>query len=173
MIKHIKINASNLAYAIEVQNEIFPYEDARSKYTEMVNGNNDDNYFLIYNGDECIGVSGLHHYPADVEDGFLGWFGILPKFRRLGLGSDALRLLDETARDLGYRRMRVLFNTDKGFQGARQFLKANGYTAESYQCPRDKASLSGNYAILSRSLYNEPIEPWNNKNLHITEELNK
>ena len=65
--------------------------------------------------------------------------------------------------------MRVLFNTEKGFEGARTFLKVNGYTAEPYQCPKDRVSLSGNYAILSRSLYNEPIEPWNNRNLHLTE----
>ncbi|RIA75704.1 acetyltransferase (GNAT) family protein [Anaeroplasma bactoclasticum] len=170
MIKHIKLNQDNLAFAIEVQREIFPYDDATKKYTEMVNGENDNNYFLVYNGDECIGVSGLAHYGADVEDGFLGWFGILPKYRRLGLGSEALRLLDETARDLGYRRMRVIFNTETGFPGAKTFLKVNGYTAESYQCPRDRVSLSGNYAILSRSLYNEPCEPWNNRNLHLTEE---
>jgi GNAT superfamily N-acetyltransferase len=135
----------------------------------MVNGENDNNYFLVYNGDECIGVSGLAHYGADVEDGFLGWFGILPKYRRLGLGSEALSLLDETARDSGYRRMRVIFKTEIGFPVAITFLKVNGYKAESYQCPRDRVSLSGNYSILSRSLYNEPFEPWNNRNLHLTE----
>ena len=169
MIKHIKLNKDNLAFAIKVQNEIFPSEDATKMYTGMVNGENDNNYFLVYNGDTCIGVSGLSHVAGEVEDGFLGWFGILPEFRRQGLGSEALRLLDETARDLGYRRMRVLFNTDTGFQGAKTFLKVNGYTAEPYQCPRDKESLAGNYAILSRSLYNEKCEPWNNRNLHISE----
>jgi hypothetical protein len=43
MIKHIKLNQDNLAFAIEVQREIFPYVDATKKYTEMVNGENDNN----------------------------------------------------------------------------------------------------------------------------------
>lgn len=171
MIKHIKLTADNLEFALMVQNEIFPEDDARVRYTQSVNGENDNNYFLIYNGDECIGVSGLSHYGANTQDGFLDWFGILPRFRRKGYGSDALRLLDETARDLGYRRMRVLVNLDKGYNGATQFLKANGYVCESYQCPSDRASMSGNYAILSRALYTaEPMELWNNRNIHITEQ---
>ena len=67
MIKHIKLNQDNLAFAIQVQNEIFPYEDATKEYTDMVNGQSDANFFLVYNGDDCIGVSGLKHYGIDVN----------------------------------------------------------------------------------------------------------
>ena len=36
MIKHIKLNQDNLAFAIQIQNEIFPYEDASKEYNKAV-----------------------------------------------------------------------------------------------------------------------------------------
>lgn len=169
MLKHIKINKNNLEYAIEITKELFPNRDAKPYYEGAVSGENDYNFFLVYNGDDCVGLSGIYHVGADYENGFLGFFGILPKYRRESLGSDALRLLDETARDLGFRTMRALVNKTLDDEGVIPFLKANGYSLEEYYNPRDKASLNHDYIIMSKSLFQEPINPWNNKNLHISE----
>lgn len=167
MIKHIKLNQDNIQYAIEIQHKIFGSLDASKDYEAFVNGENDYNYFLVYDGDTCIGVSGIYHIGQDYENAWLGWFGILPEKRRNALGSDALRLVDETARDLGFRTMRVLISDDEVFDGAQKFFKCNGYHKEEYKTPRDPESLKKNYYIFSKNLFQEPLEMWDNKNLNL------
>lgn len=169
MIKHIKINKDNLAYALQITQELFPNRNARKDYEGAVSGENDYNFFLIYDGDYCIGTSGIYHIGSDYENGWVGFFGILPQFRREALGSDALRLLDETARDLGFRCMRALVNKSLDDEGAITFFKANGYQMEEYYNPKDRASLNHDFIIMTKSLFQEPIKPWNNKNLHLSE----
>lgn len=167
MLKHIKINQENIQYAIEIQHEIFGHLDATKDYEAFVKGENDNNFFLLYDGDHCIGVSGIYHYGADYENAWLGWFGILPNKRRNAIGSDALRLIDETARDLGFKTMRCLISDDEIYDGTQAFFKCNGYKQEEYKTSKDPESLKKNYYIFSKSLFPEPLTMWDNRNLNL------
>ncbi len=173
MIKHIKINQDNLEYAIEVQKEIFGQLGNSQDYIDFVNGKNDYNFFLIYDGDTCIGVSGIYHVGEDYDNAWLGWFGILPNKRRQALGSDALRLVDETARDLGFRCMRCLITDNEIYDGTPAFFRCNGYHKEEYRTTRDPESIRKNYFIFSKNLFPEPLSLWDNKNLNLSKQVDK
>ena len=64
--------------------------------------------FLIKSESETAGVSGLYRPPASSDGIFwIGWFGVRPKFRRQGIGRDALRLLRARAKMLDGRELWV------------------------------------------------------------------
>ena len=171
MIKHVRINQDNLNYALQISKEIFGNTDCRQDYVDFINGENSKSYFLIYDGDNCIGVSGINHFGQDYTNAWLSWFGILPKLRRTELGSNALRLIDETARDLGFRCMRCIVSDDKIYEGSQSFFKCNGYQREDYRTQKDPQSMRKNYYIFSKNLYPEPIDPWNNRTLNVGQML--
>lgn len=88
--------------------------------------------FAIIQDDRTIGVIGLYdiheRLTSDVpmdEALWLGWFGILPRYRRSGAGSAALALIEElAARDASGMRL----YTSENNTGAHAFYEKNGYT---------------------------------------------
>jgi len=60
------------------------------------------NWYTLQNGDEAIGViiTAHHAEPQQLE---LIYFGLLPRFRRLGLGSEIIRFVLQLAQFLGCR----------------------------------------------------------------------
>ena len=92
-LKYIEINMDNLDLAVNIQNEIFPKESARNHYLETINKNVDyEKYYLVYNNDKVIGITGLYCKENIYETNsiWLGWFGVLPEYRRRGYGKNIL-----------------------------------------------------------------------------------
>jgi RimJ/RimL family protein N-acetyltransferase len=105
-----KIDKDNLELACKIQNEIFPKEDARQNYIEQINKasyRKEIDYYIVYNGNTPIGVTGIYSYPEYSNIAWLGWFGILEKFRNNGYGSIALDKTIELAKVKGYREFRL------------------------------------------------------------------
>src|SRR5574344_1045729 len=89
-----KIDKDNLELACQIQNEIFPKEDARQNYID-------------YNGNNPIGVTGIYSYPEYPNIAWLGWFGILKQFRNEGYGGITLDKSIELAKNKGYKEFRL------------------------------------------------------------------
>ena len=53
------------------------------------------------------------------------------------------------------------------------FYQANGYVSESYQNPLDPACMKYKTVIFSKSLTPSPLEFWNNRSIHLTEQIAK
>ena len=111
--------------------------------------------------------------PQEPVSAWLGWFGILEKYRRRGYGSLALEMFEAEARKRGYLFARLYtgrFHND----AAKAFYESNGYIEEYYDCKDDPGSKAEALSIYSKSLDKKtPIVPWNNKNLHIDEQILK
>jgi ribosomal protein S18 acetylase RimI-like enzyme len=167
-----KVTEKNIEYAIAVQNEIFPEEDGRKNYEEAVAGISGFEYYLVYEHGNCAGITGIYWYPDDHDNAWLGWFGIREQYRRNHLGSKVLKAFEQMASEKGYRNARLYtdaFNNDEAIA----FYKANGYTSEPYENPEDPACLTYRVLIFSRSLTSEPIELWNSRNIHLSEQVIK
>ena len=166
-----RITQANIRYALQIQEELFPGESARTNYEESLSEESDYEYFLICEDGIRTGIIGLYRYPEDNESAWLGWFGIREGFRRKRLGSSALRMFEEMAVSKGYLFARLY--TDAANNTAIAFYKANGYLCEPYENKQDAACLEHKTLIFSKSLTSGSLLPWNSRNIHLTEQIEK
>ena len=129
-------------------------------------------YFLIYVGNDCAGIIGIYCIPEDPDSAWLGWFGIRKGFRRRHLGSAALKCFEEMAISREYRFAR-LYTDAHNNDAAIAFYQANGYLCEPYMNVDDPACLQYKTLIFSKSLGGEQLVLWNNRNMHLTEQIEK
>ena len=172
MLTPVRITKQNLAYAVRVQAELFPGESAKTNFIESLSAASGYEYYLLYLNGVCVGVTGIYVYPEDPDSAWLGWFGILKAFRRQRLGSEALRLFEDTASARGYRFARLYTDAENN-DIAIAFYKANGYTCEPYLNAQDPAALEHKTLVFSKSLTAEPLVLWNGRSIHLTEQIAK
>ena len=64
-IRFVKIVFANLELACEIQNKIFPEEDARQNFIEQLNKDpyrKEMDYYIVYTENVPIGVTGIYSY---------------------------------------------------------------------------------------------------------------
>ncbi len=165
------ITKEDLPEIIQIQKELFPQFSARANYEESVSGITDYKYYMVYQDDKCIGITGFYTYPVDPDSAWLGWFGIREPYRRKGYGTKVIRCFENEARENGYKFARLY--TDKYNNDiAIAFYTSVGFTGEDYHCPDDEVS---KYPVLifSKALGSDPLVPWNNRNIHLAEQMEK
>lgn len=167
-----KVTKSNIDFAVEIQEELFPGESGRANLEESLKSESDYGYYLIYEEGKCAGIIGLYHYPEDPESAWLGWFGIRESCRRKHLGSKALKMFEDMAKAGGYRFAR-LYTDALNNDGAIAFYKANGYYCEPYQNQQDPAGMEHKTVIFSKPLASEGLVLWNNRSIYLTEQIAK
>lgn len=167
-----KIRENNISCAVQIQSELFPGESARRNYEESLEVTSPFEYYLLYEDGKCVGITGIYCYPEYPDSAWLGWFGIREGFRRKRLGSEALAMFEETAASRGFRFARLYTDAENN-DAAIAFYKSNGYSCESYQTPEDPACMKYKTLIFSKSLTSEELVPWNNRNIHLTEQIAK
>ncbi|MBQ9046289.1 MAG: GNAT family N-acetyltransferase [Solobacterium sp.] len=172
MVKLIKITESNLQYAISLQEAMFPGESARLNYEDGIYGRAPYDYYLIYDDEVCVGFIGLYQYPEDNESAWLGWFGILEEYRKHHYGTEALKMFEDLARSKNYKYAR-LYTDEADNDAAIAFYEYNGYTSEKYLNPEDPVCYKFPTLIFSKSLCDEPVPLWNNRSIHLTEQVEK
>lgn len=172
-MKTIDLNKDNLQTAIDIQRAIFPTHDASQNYIDSVDGTTANKYFLLYeDGIGYVGISGLYSLKADPESAWLGWFGILEQYRRNRYGSEALRLFELRAKELGYKYCRVYTDRDDN-DSAIDFYKSNGYAFEEYVNPSDPCCFDYPVLIGRKSVCDKPAPLWNNRDMDFTRQIFK
>ncbi len=172
MLLYYEITSENLDIAMDIQNTIFPDYSAKVNYIEAIEGITNNKYYLLTNGKDYVGVIGIYTCIIDPESAWLGWFGILEKYRNKGYGREALLIFEKMARERGCRYARLY--TDKyDNELALRFYRLNDYIFEDYVNEEDSASL--NYPILigSKALDGSKVEPWNDRSIELTEQIEK
>ena len=167
-----RVTENNINDAIRIQEGLFPGESGRTNFEESLEETSGYHYYLIHEGEACVGIIGLYTYPEDPDSAWLGWFGIIPRYRRKGLGSKALGMFEKMAVSGGFRFAR-LYTDAKNNDGAIAFYQANGYTGEPYQNPQDPAYMEYQTLVFSKPLGEEKLVPWSSRNIHLTEQIAK
>ena len=167
-----RITGKSIGYGIEIQKELFPEESGRVNLEESLEEGSDYSYYLLYEGENCIGIIGLYSYPEDPESAWLGWFGIREAYRRKHFGTKALKAFEDLAVSTGYRYAR-LYTDEEDNDAALSFYRANGYVLEPYRNKDDPACLEYRTVIFSKSLTEKPLVPWGSRTIHLTEQIRK
>ena len=170
-----RITWDNLELACKIQNELFPEEDARENFIEQIKRDpyrKEMDYEIVYVDDEPIGITGIYVYPEYPDDAWLGWFGVLDKYRHQGYGGLVLDKTIEVAKQKGYKNFRLY--TDEYATDAHKLYESRGLIKEDYDRPDDQNQyLDWKILIYSGSLTGEKVELWNNKFLGLKEQGEK
>lgn len=170
-----RIDKANLELACKIQNEIFPQENARQNYIEQINKDSyrkEQDYYIVYLDETPIGVTGLYSYHEYPENAWLGWFGILEKYRNNGYGSAVLDKTIKLAKEKNYTKFRLY--TDEYAKSAHKLYKSKGLIEEPYDNKDDKDDyFDAKIYIYSLSLTDDPIDLWNNKTIGLKEQGEK
>ena len=172
MINLELITEENIDYAIRVQNEIFDEYNGKNNYISSVKNSKQSQFFLVYNKNKCIGVTGIYSYKEDHDNAWIGFFGIKEEYRCKGYGSKVLKLTEKYAKSTGFKYVRLF--TDKVDNDiAINFYKNNGYTFEDYYNESEELKDEFNVIIGSKSLCSEEVPLWNNKFINLTKQTYK
>lgn len=168
-----KVTKENARTAIKLQQSIFPLENGKQDILSAVNNDYAENYktmsyiMAMYEG-KYIGICGLYTYNEYPNDAWVAWFGILPEYRRKGVGSILIKYVIEQAKKEKYKTLRVYTDSninhyacklyDKYFDINEKYLNEKG---EYYQV--------GDTLIYSKSLTKKPAELWADKSLFLKE----
>lgn len=169
------ITYDNLDLACEIQNAIFPEEDARNNFIEQIEKDpyrKEMEYYICYYDNTPVGVSGIYSYHEYPTDAWLGWYGVLEKKRCQGIGSLILEKTMDIAKKKGYENFRLY--TDEYAKDAHKIYKKHGMIGEKYDNPLDKDNyLDWDIYIYSVGLNGNKVDAWNNKNLGLKEQSDK
>lgn len=167
------VDFNNYEEAIKIQNEIFPYEDGTINILASLDRElfmektkifyEDDNvkYYIAYINNEAVGITGIYHYQED--EAWLAWFGILPQYRHKGYGEKLLEETIKIVKEQGYKTFRLYTDKVENAKAIKLYEKL-GFIGEKYSVER----LSYDCWIYSKSLYDNDVELWNNKNLNLS-----
>ena len=168
----VLVDKSNYKKAIEIQNSIFPDEDGtlnvlaslgREEFIETTGVDYVDDhvrYYLAKENDNFVGITGIYYY--DPDSAWLAWFGILKGYRNKGFGRKLLNMTLDIASSMNFKTMRLYtdFNDNKN---AIKLYEEEGFIGEKYTAEK----LKYDCRIYSKSLTNNPVTLWNNKNLNL------
>lgn len=174
-LKFIVVDFHNVKDAIELQKEIFPNEDGTLNLLASIDRDLfmnitgvyyiDDKvkYYLVYYDGKLVGITGLYSYVNKwPKDAWIAWYGVLPKYRRVGIGSDILNWTIGKAKELRYENIR-LYTDIKENEIATKLYKKSGFIEEKYTIE----DLGFDSYIYSRNLMGKELELWNNRNLEL------
>lgn len=172
-LKFVDVDMDNIILATETEMNFWPDACAFNSYLRAYQKGKP--YWLVYEGDNLIGISGIYDYPelGEKDTAWLGWFGVLPEFRGGGYGKAILLETLSRAKDMGYKRLRL-------YSSKREDLCPNAvpfytkisslflgfvedYTLEQQDMKR---------IVVSFSLDGNEITKWGNRNLHLNEDKN-
>ena len=161
-LKFINITKENILLATELELKIFPNMCAYNSYKNAYEKGAP--YWLVYNNDSLIGISGLYEYPelGEPKTVWLGWYGILDQFRGNGYGKEILLKTIKIAKEKGYETLR-LYTSKKLCPTAMNLYEkimdfGEPYTLEQIDLER---------YVFTKSLSNKPATKWNNRNLYL------
>lgn len=163
-IKYAEITLENIVHATQTEMRIFPDMCGfLSYYNAFKKG---APYYLVRYRGQTAGITGLYEDDRLGEKNtvWLGWYGLLPEFRGLGLGRTVLCDTIAEAKRRGYDTFRLYTSVKRCSAACALYDKVmdagEDYTLEEPELMR---------RVYSKSLTDKKVEPWNDRYLYLTE----
>lgn len=162
-ISYQEITEQNIILATSIELEIFPSMCSYLSYKNSLKKDSDTYYIVYYKGEIC-GITGLYIDERIKEENtiWMGWYGILSKFRKMGIGKQILLDTFEEARNRGYSTIRLYTASaickDALFLYDKFMDLGEDYTLEEIELQRK---------VYSKSLSSQKPTAWNNKFLYL------
>lgn len=161
----------NIVLVTEVEMTFWPDSCAYNSYLRAYE--NGKPYWLVYQGNQVVGMSGIYAYPelGEPETAWLGWFGVLDEYRGRGYGREILEKTPAIAKSRGYTKFRLYSSRREDLcPNAVPFyekISAKHYGfVEDYTLEQPEMKL----IVVSFSLDGKEISKWNNRNLRLNED---
>lgn len=147
----------------ELFRAIFPNEAQDNECFAQSLTTKDLTYWMYFMGKVPVGMSGLYVEDADPSSAWLGWFGVVPEYRRMGIGDTIIKWHEFLVKGKGFTHSRLY--TDPDNETAIRFYRKHGYKGEEYKgvIPKEVSAV-GRILIFSKPLQGEP-EPWGDRHL--------
>lgn len=174
-MKYELITEKNLDLAVKVQNEIFPEENGKQNFIDSINKDQyrkELTYYLVFDNETPVGVSGLYSYHEYPNDAWLGWYGVLKEFRGKGYGSKIFDHFEKISKEKGYKNIR-LYTDINMYKDAIKLYYKKGMISEKYENDNEDESIRNTTLIFSKSLTEKETKLWNNKNLELNNQVKK
>jgi len=169
-IEYIPVSKENSKNAIRIQQSIFPLENGKKDILESLKETSKNydyiKYYLIKYKEKFIGITGIYSYPQYPKDAWMAWFGVLPLFRRNGIGSHTIKYLKTLAKKLKFDALRVYTDSNSNHYACKLYDKLFE-NKEIYLNEKGKYYQVGDTLIYSTSLNKRIVNPWNNKCIYL------
>ncbi|HBY20179.1 MAG: hypothetical protein A2Y24_02025 [Clostridiales bacterium GWE2_32_10] len=172
MLRYEKLTKENLDLATEVQNKIFPDENGKKNFIDSIGEHiyrKELIFWIVFKEKNPIGIIGLYAYHEYPEDGWMGWYGVLPEQTGKGYGSEVFDFFENYAKENRYKNIR-LYTDELDNEIATKLYYKKGMISEVYKNKDDVFYEVSNTLIFSKSLTDQPVEKWNNKYLGLNEQ---
>ena len=173
ILNYKKIEKNNLIEATKIQRQIFPHNSAYYDYLKDFNNvENLREHYIVYDENEIIGITGVYMEGAcnEVEDIWLGWYGVLPNKRRKGYGKQILMDTLNKANEFSNKYSNLLYfrlYTSYTLFPEAQFLYTKVMDEKEKYTNKSDYTYDNSVLIYSKKLKNIEIKSWNNRFLNL------
>lgn len=169
-LEYVKIDKDNFEIGYNIQKQIWEDEPDYENFKSKANSNDADNMsWLVFYNNMPIGITGVFTEDFDEETIWLDWYGILPEYRKQGLGKKILLDTIEYCKKLDKYEYLRLDTTYWDGRPAISLYDSVMTFKEKYDA--EDTEISHNWWIYTYSLKGKK-EHWNNRIIGLSEYYN-
>ena len=169
-LNYVPLTKQNYQIILQLQTQIFPEDNGEYDYLEYLENDDkgDNAYYIVYDKNVPIGITGLYVLDEFPDTIWLGWYGVLEEYRGMGFGKQILLDSIDFAKQTDKKWFR-LYSTEYYDKVAIKLYKKVMQIYEYYNNP-DDVNDNGHCMIFSYSICDEPIDYWNDKFINLKED---
>ena len=164
ILKFEKLTNKNYDTLLKIKHQLFPESNSDEDYDKYFSKSQICDYYLVYYKNTPCSITGIYDFDNNKIDAFMGWFGVLPEFRQLGIGQKVLEFTTNLAKENNYNYFRIYTDKVENKESVELYKKA-GFLIEDYTYP-DKLGKTGNFVVFTKILKSNGNDLWNNRPLN-------
>lgn len=161
-LEYKKLNKKNIKDCLLIKHILFPESNSDEDYDKYFNKSVLSEYFVVYLNKEPCAITGWYDFDNKNENAFMGWFGVLPKFRLKGIGSEVFDFTVKRVIKHGYNYFRLYTDIVENKESV-ELYKKKEMMCEPYTY-NDVLGSTGNFVVFTKVIKSngERSDKWEN-----------